>query len=468
MGAGGGSSKAQKQAAADDAKKQADISSAISGINQIYDNPDRQKQYDQLSADTTKYYTDDVNKQETVAARKQKFALARSGLSGGSEQAYQGKMLGEDYSKALIDASRRGQSAGANLRSADEQSRNNLINMAEAGLDAGTAENQATRTAQSNLLNGQSSATADSIGGAFGDIGRCIRVQRIAKRCDSSSALVMACTKVRCLEVPDRTGAGTTMDSLARIEAMHPQEMADALADHPDRISIEPEHYFAPGLYARKVTLLAGTLAIGKKHKTTHISVMRKAPWSCAGLTACPITAPSRVTRWSLRQVRNVQCTQRKTACSCAFIPTRTTKPIKTNWKRCSLKRRCWRWRVRHGLGKHRDCVGTAIVGYEQQKSVAHKQDETLAANLRQQAASEEKVNQRTKQMALQQQQQTDQPQKTAAAKAYDQAINANKQMANQPLANVGNVSMRTKSRFRCRAWHFKLQQKPRRPDREH
>jgi hypothetical protein len=170
MGAGGGSNKAQKQAAADDAKKQADISSAISGINNIYDNPDRQKQYDQLSADTTKYYTDDVNKQEAVAARKQKFALARSGLSGGSEQAYQGKMLGEDYSKAIIDATRRGSAAGANLRSADESSRNNLINMAEAGLDAGNAENQATRSLQNNLLTNESGATADSIGGAFGDL----------------------------------------------------------------------------------------------------------------------------------------------------------------------------------------------------------------------------------------------------------------------------------------------------------
>jgi hypothetical protein len=167
---GGGGDKAQKQAAADDAKRQADIDASIAGINKIYDSPDRQKQYDQLTADTTKYYTDDVNRQEAVEARKQKFALARSGLIGGSEQAYQGKVLGQDYDKALIAATRKGNEAGANLRSSDESTRQNLIGMAEAGLDAGTAANQATRSLQGNLLNSESSAQADSLGNLFGDL----------------------------------------------------------------------------------------------------------------------------------------------------------------------------------------------------------------------------------------------------------------------------------------------------------
>jgi hypothetical protein len=168
MGSGG--NKAQKQAAAADAQKEKDTASAISGINSIYDNPDRQKQYTDLAADTTKYYTGDVNRQEAIQARKLKFAQARNGLAGGSEQAYQGKMLGDDYSRAIIDATRKGNEAGANLRSSDEQSRMGLINMAEAGLDAGTAANQATSSLRNNLLTAQSGATADQLGNAFGDI----------------------------------------------------------------------------------------------------------------------------------------------------------------------------------------------------------------------------------------------------------------------------------------------------------
>lgn len=169
MGLGGGSNKAQQQAAADNAKKQADIDAAISGINKIYDSPDRQKQYDQLGADTTKYYTDDVNRQEAINARKLKFAMARSGLAGGSEQAYQGQQLGQAYDKAIIAATRQGQSAEANLRAQDEQQRQNLINMAEAGLDAGTAANEATNSLRNNLLSANASSTADSLGNMFGD-----------------------------------------------------------------------------------------------------------------------------------------------------------------------------------------------------------------------------------------------------------------------------------------------------------
>lgn len=167
---GGGSNKAQDQANADEKQKQADIAKATSGINSIYDNPDRQKQYDQLSSDTTKYYTDDVNRQEAVEARKLKFAQARAGLVGGSEQAYQGKVLGQDYSRALIDASRKGQSAGANLRNSDEQSRMSLISMAQAGLDAGTASQQATSSLQNNLLSSEAGSTADGLGNLFGDL----------------------------------------------------------------------------------------------------------------------------------------------------------------------------------------------------------------------------------------------------------------------------------------------------------
>lgn len=85
--------------------------------------------------------------------------------------------------------------------------------------------------------------------------------------------------------------------------------------------------------------------------------------------------------------------------------------------------------------------VGTALVGAYEQRSVARKQDNQLAMQLRQQAASEEKAKQRTQQFIQSQQQQTDVPQKTAAAKQYQAALQANKSASTQPLANVGNVS---------------------------
>lgn len=41
-------------------------------------------------------------------------------------------------------------------------------------------------------------------------------------------------------------------------------------------IHIEPRHYFANGLYAREITIPAGTLITGLIHKTEHICVLSK------------------------------------------------------------------------------------------------------------------------------------------------------------------------------------------------
>lgn len=168
---GSSSDKASKQAAANEAQTKAQISQADAGINAAYDNPSRQAEYDKLATDTTKFYTNDINSQEAIAERKLKFALARSGQTGGSQQVAEGAQLGRDYDKAIIGAQQKGNAARSNLKNADESSRMNLLAMAQSGLDAGTATSQATSSLQNNLLSGESTATADSLANAFGDLG---------------------------------------------------------------------------------------------------------------------------------------------------------------------------------------------------------------------------------------------------------------------------------------------------------
>lgn len=85
--------------------------------------------------------------------------------------------------------------------------------------------------------------------------------------------------------------------------------------------------------------------------------------------------------------------------------------------------------------------VGTSLIGMEQQRAVQKKQDQVLAQQLAQQRASEQKVAQRTQQFIQGQQQQTAQPEETAAKKSYDTALAANQHVAQQPLQMVGNVS---------------------------
>ena len=48
------------------------------------------------------------------------------------------------------------------------------------------------------------------------------------------------------------------------------------LADEEHQIKIEPVHYFAPGLYAREITIPKGCLLTGKIHLFGHINIISK------------------------------------------------------------------------------------------------------------------------------------------------------------------------------------------------
>jgi hypothetical protein len=170
MGGSGGNNDAQRQAEQNEAERQRQIAASTGQINAIFDSPERQAQYAKLGADTTKYFTDQLNEQKVNADRNLKFALARGGQIGGSVQIDQTKQLGNDYLKGIIEATRRGNSAAANLRSADESTRMNLIAAAQAGLDATTGASNAASSLRSNLEGAQADATANSLGDLFGDV----------------------------------------------------------------------------------------------------------------------------------------------------------------------------------------------------------------------------------------------------------------------------------------------------------
>ena len=168
---GSSSNNAQKEADRSEKERQAQISQSTGAINAIYDDPSRQAQYDKLSSDTTAFYTGDLDRQKAINDRKLKFALARSGQTGGSVQADQSQTLGEDYLRGVVEAQRRGSAAGANLRGADEQSRSNLIAMAQTGLDATTSGARAASSLRSNLESSMADSTSNQLGDMFGQFG---------------------------------------------------------------------------------------------------------------------------------------------------------------------------------------------------------------------------------------------------------------------------------------------------------
>ena len=53
-----------------------------------------------------------------------------------------------------------------------------------------------------------------------------------------------------------------------RVEALMPELRA------MPQVDCKEKHYFGPGLYVREVTMPAGSVIVGKPHKTEHLCVM--------------------------------------------------------------------------------------------------------------------------------------------------------------------------------------------------
>lgn len=73
----------------------------------------------------------------------------------------------------------------------------------------------------------------------------------------------------------------------------------EALMLREPQVEIEPVHYFAHGLYAREITIRAGTLLTGKIHRTEHLNIVSKGRiivWTEDGMkeVAAPFTMVSR------------------------------------------------------------------------------------------------------------------------------------------------------------------------------
>lgn len=59
------------------------------------------------------------------------------------------------------------------------------------------------------------------------------------------------------------------LDALAQLVAQHPESMATEEIE-----DMYLEHFFAPGLYGRRMFIPAGMLLIGKIHRHSHLNVM--------------------------------------------------------------------------------------------------------------------------------------------------------------------------------------------------
>lgn len=165
---GGGSDRAAREAQQAEQERRRSIAEGTSAVNRIFDAPARQQQYSSLVEAVRKLLTGDLTQQKGIADRRSKFALARSGLVGGSQETDSNIRRGEEFQRGALDIENRAQGAGADLRAQDEGTRSSVLQSIYAGMDATTAAQRAGSAMQANAGAARGQALAGGLGDIFG------------------------------------------------------------------------------------------------------------------------------------------------------------------------------------------------------------------------------------------------------------------------------------------------------------
>lgn len=141
----------------------------FSGVERV-DGVDRSGLYNQQRQAVTDLNRRDVDRQFFDAERQNRFGLARAGLTGGSADIDSNAELTRRTNEGLIKAAGIGDQAAADLQTADERSRQNLISMAQSGIDTGQAAQMALSQLDANSANAASARSGATVGNLFGDL----------------------------------------------------------------------------------------------------------------------------------------------------------------------------------------------------------------------------------------------------------------------------------------------------------
>jgi hypothetical protein len=164
MGTGNSAANAANAA---NAAQQKSIQDSVGQITSAYSNPNRANQYKQYNQNLTNYYTGQVNNQEAVNARNLKFAMDRSGLTGGSAAVDSNTQLQKDYTQGLLNASQSATSGTSALEQSDVNSKNQLIGLAQQGNFTGAIPTQIAQAQNASLGAAQNYGNANSLGNVF-------------------------------------------------------------------------------------------------------------------------------------------------------------------------------------------------------------------------------------------------------------------------------------------------------------
>lgn len=169
---------AAKAAQQQETQRQATIAGTQSRINQVFDNPRRQRDISDFVSAVRDRAMQDLNRQQGDASRELRFALARGGQIGGSVNIDQSRRLADEYNRGLIAVENRALGAGAQVEAADQDARARLIQLATSGLDATTGAQQAAAAMRSSIGSAQADAYGQQLGDQFAAVGNFVKQRR--------------------------------------------------------------------------------------------------------------------------------------------------------------------------------------------------------------------------------------------------------------------------------------------------
>src|ERR1700743_1145776 len=120
----GGGGDPAAAANAQEASRQAQIAANVANINSAFSN--RSGEYANYQNALQGQYQTELNRQQAIAARNNKFALARSGLTGGSAAVDAGTLLSQDMQRGTLAAQQQVQGAVDLLLSHEQIGRANV------------------------------------------------------------------------------------------------------------------------------------------------------------------------------------------------------------------------------------------------------------------------------------------------------------------------------------------------------
>lgn len=173
---GGGGGGGDGGAAQREQERQDRISAGTNQVNSIFGmgnsgaQQQRQAMYDSTKNDTRAFYAGQLEEDKAAAQRQLEFQKARQGIIGSSQANDLDAEFQKRYDRGLLDIANRSENAATQFRTADEQARLGLIAKVVAGLDQGTAAQNAMSTLQTNANAAKESYQSQRMGNVFADL----------------------------------------------------------------------------------------------------------------------------------------------------------------------------------------------------------------------------------------------------------------------------------------------------------